>query len=200
MDNMEQNGRRYESLSAYAKRMGIVYQTAWRYAKDGKIETIRVGGSRYVPLEETAKPTTAALYARVGSSQNKDNLETQLKRLTDYAAAKGYPVSRSVKEVGSGLNDNRQKLASLFNDDSWTVLIVEHKDRLTRFGFRYMEWLAAAQNRRIEVINAAEDNDDLMEDLVSVITSFCARIYGRRRSRRQTEKIIERLSVDDDTH
>jgi predicted site-specific integrase-resolvase len=133
----------------------------------------------------------------VSSSQNKDNLATQLSRLTNYAAAKGYPISRSVSEVGSGLNDNRPKLASLFADDSWTVLIVEHKDRLTRFGFRYLEWLASSQDRRIEVINAAEDNDDLMEDLVSVITSFCARIYGRRRSRRRTEQIIEELSHDD---
>lgn len=191
----------YEPLTKYAKRMGVTYQTAWRWAKSGKIETIRVGHSVFVPLAVpdplNGSDSRAALYARVSSSQNKPNLETQLERLFSYAAAKGYTVVQHVGEVGSGLNDNRPKLAALFATDNWSVLVVEHKDRLTRFGFRYLEWLAAAQNRRIEVINETDDTTDLMDDLVSVVTSFCARIYGQRRSRRRTEKIIAELNSGD---
>jgi predicted site-specific integrase-resolvase len=133
----------------------------------------------------------------VSSSQSKDNLKSQVKRLADYCAAKGYPITHEVSEIGSGLNDSRRKLLRLFDQDDWSVLVVEHKDRLTRFGFRYLERLAAAQDRKIEVINATDDDTDLMGDLVSVITSFCARIYGHRRSKRRTEKIIAEMSAHD---
>jgi predicted site-specific integrase-resolvase len=72
---------------------------------------------------------------------------------------------------------------------------VEHKDRLTRFGFKYIESLMELQGRKIEVINNLDDKDDLIQDFVSVITSFCARIYGQRRSKRSTEKLIKELNV-----
>jgi predicted site-specific integrase-resolvase len=73
---------------------------------------------------------------------------------------------------------------------------VEHKDRLTRFGFKYIEVLMEIQGRKIEVINNLEDDkDDLIQDFISVITSFCARIYGQRRSKRSTEKLIKELNV-----
>lgn len=72
--------------------------------------------------------------------------------------------------------------------------MVEHKDRLTRFGFHYIEKLLAMQGRRIEVINLAENSkEDLMQDFVSIVTSFCARLYGQRRSKRKTERIIAEL-------
>lgn len=195
---MELEGQRYESLTKYAKRMGVTYHTAYRWRKAGKISTVKIGGSYFVPLEETTSTdqNSAALYARVSSTQNKDNLDRQLQRLADYAAARGYTVSRSVSEIASGLNDDRPKLKSVMADMSWTILVVEHKDRLTRFGFRYLEWLAASQGRRIEVINMTDNltsDADLMEDFVSVVTSFCARLYGRRRSRRNTEKLIMEL-------
>jgi putative resolvase len=73
---------------------------------------------------------------------------------------------------------------------------VEHKDRLTRFGFKYIEVLMEIQGRKIEVINNLEDDkDDLIQDFISVITSFCARIYGQRRSKKSTEKLIKELNV-----
>lgn len=71
-------------------------------------------------------------------------------------------------------------------------MLVEHKDRLTRFGFNYIETLLETKGIKIEIINEAiEEKADLIEDLVSIITSFCARIYGQRRTKRKTEKIIE---------
>jgi predicted site-specific integrase-resolvase len=75
-----------------------------------------------------------------------------------------------------------------------TRIVVEHKDRLTRFGFNYLDKLLAMQGRKIEVINLAENGkEDLVQDFVSIVTSFCARLYGQRRSKRKTERIIAEL-------
>ena len=76
-----------------------------------------------------------------------------------------------------------------------TRIVVEHKDRLTRFGFNYIKDLWHGE---IVMINeVVEDESDLMQDFVSLVTSFTARLYGRRRSKRQTEKLIEQLQNDD---
>ncbi|MBE5232358.1 MAG: IS607 family transposase, partial [Microcystis aeruginosa PMC 728.11] len=100
-------------------------------------------------------------------------------------------IYKVVKEVGSGLNDNRQQLAKILVDPNYNVLIVEHKDRLARFGTNYLEILLKELDKKLEIVNESEDNqDELMSDLIAIITSFCSRIYGLRRSKTKTEKII----------
>lgn len=92
------------------------------------------------------------------------------------------------------MNDNRKKLNQLLSDRAFNILVVEHKDRLTRFGARYIEILLESTDRRLEVVNGvADDKEDLMTDFASVITSFCARLYGMRRAKRKTEKLINEL-------
>ena len=89
------------------------------------------------------------------------------------------------------MNDNRPKLQKLLKNESVTRVVVEHKDRLTRFGFNYITTLFDGE---VVVINeVAEDEADLMQDFVSLVTSFCARIYGKRRTKRKTEKLIREL-------
>ena len=79
--------------------------------------------------------------------------------------------------------------------------MVEHRDRLTRFGFHFIETLLANQGRRIEVINEADGaREDLIQDFASVITSFCARLYGQRRAKRKTEKLIAELRAVESAH
>ncbi len=98
------------------------------------------------------------------------------------------------EEVGSGLNDNRQQLAKILVDPNYNVLIVEHKERLARFGTNYLEILLKELDKKLEIVNESEDNqDELMSDLIAIITSFCSRIYGLRRSKRKIEKIIAEL-------
>ena len=131
----------------------------------------------------------------VTSSENKDNLERQKERLVSYCNAKGYKVSKIITEIGSGLNDERKKLESILMDKSINLIVVEHKDRLARFGLNYIQKLLELDNRKIEIINPqTNDEDDLMQDFVSIITSFTARLYGRRRSKRITEKVIKEVS------
>lgn len=153
------------------------------------------------PNKEEGIPSTnkAAIYARVSSAENKPNLDSQAERLTQYATAKGYQVVRVVKEVGSGLNDQRRQLAKLLSQDDYQILIVEHKDRLARFGTHYLDLLLSRIGVRLEVVNLADNGkDELMTDLVAIITSFAARLYGQRRAKRKTEKIIAELTTNNE--
>jgi len=183
-------------LSVYAKGLGISYRTAWEWFKAGKIKGAfkTESGTIIVPEEMVRRGDYIVIYSRVSSSENKNNLNSQADRLTQYAIARGYQIKEVVKEVGSGVNDNRPKLQKILREGKATKIIVEHKDRLTRFGFNYLSTLLLPLDCEIEVVNeATEDKDDLMQDLVSIITSFCARYYGLRRSKRKTEKIIKEL-------
>ena len=188
-------------LSQYAKLEGINYKTAYRWFKNGIIKgrqlptgTILVDVEPQFPQQQRSG---IAIYARVSSAENKDNLESQTDRLKQYCIAKGYNIKRIIKEVGSGVNDQRKQLLSVLVDDSIEKIVVEHKDRLTRFGFEYLKVLLKKRGVEIEVVNEAEnDKEDLMQDLISIITSFVARYYGRRRAKRKTEKIIKELLDD----
>jgi predicted site-specific integrase-resolvase len=125
----------------------------------------------------------------VSSVDQKSDLERQMERLKDYAAAHGYQVTRMVQEIGSRLNERRPKFLKLLTDPSPGVIILEHRDRGTRFGFLYLEQLLVMQGRRLEVVFPKDTDDDLVNDFVSIITSMAVRIYGRRNSRRKAERI-----------
>ena len=182
-------------ISEYAKLNHVTYRTVWNWIKEGKLETERSTTGRIQIVVDEAKEKTVAIYARVSSSENKDNLDRQAQRLNDYCNAKGYRVQKIVKEVGSGLDDQRKKLQSILMDRSINLIVVEHKDRFCRFGMNYIETLLEMDGRKIEVVNPSlSERDDLMSDFVSIITSFCSRLYGLRRSKRNTEKLIEVLN------
>lgn len=188
-------------LSQYAKKHNIQYRSAWNRWKEGKIPNAKLVDGRIV-VEEVSPFTTnnVVIYARVSSNENKSNLDAQAERLTQYAIAKGYTVVQVIKEVGSGVNDNRKQLQKLLaSDEDWAILLVEHKDRLTRFGFNYIDTLMKQMGKFIEVVNLAEDGKtDLVQDLISIIYSFSAKMYGLRRSKRKTEQIIQLLESKDD--
>jgi putative resolvase len=188
-------------LKDYAKQQGISYKTAWRWWKAGKLPghqmdtgTILVEMTRDTAL--APKPERVAIYARVSSHEPAANLERQAERLVSYCAAKGYQVSKIVKEIASSVNDGRPKLLALLEDQSIRLIVVEHKDRATRFGFRYLDTLLRGQGRAIEVVNLAEnDQEDLLADLTAILYSFTARLYGQRRAKRKTETVIRTLEA-----
>lgn len=190
-------------LSEYARRIGVNRHTAYRWFKCGEIpNAVQLpSGTIYVPdeifeAEMKSKQGLTVVYARVSSSeQQKTNLEAQAERLTQFAIANGWIVDKVIKEVGSGLNDERKKLTELLlSDEPIARIIVEHKDRLTRFGFNYLEILAKKQGFEIIVVNpTVTEQVELMQDFVLTITSFCAQLYSRRRAKRKAEEIIQIL-------
>jgi len=178
-------------LSAYARKMGVNYKTAYRWWKAGKLDAYQLDTGTIIVREpeQRQEVPSVALYARVSSADQKEDLERQMQRLKDYAASRGYQVKRTVSDLASGLNENRPKLLKLLTDLSITVVVVEHRDRLTRFGFTYIEQLMQTQGRRIEVIFPSDTDTDLVDDFIAIITSMASRIYGRRTSKRRAEKI-----------
>ena len=186
--------QRYIKLSEYARNKSITYTTAWNHFKKGLIEGAYKDNTGHVliPIKSVSKIDydLVALYARVSSNSMKDNLTRQQERLENYASSNGYTITKSVKEIASGMNDNRKKLQKLFSDDSWNTLIIENKDRLTRFGFNYIKQLLELRNKKIIVINQTnDDKTDLMADMISIIYSFSARMYGLRRKKNKKDII-----------
>ena len=191
-------------LSQYAKQQGISYSTALRWWHQGAIRGYQ-GPSGTIIVETESKQAEpdarVAIYARVSSAEHKENLERQAERLTQYCTIRGYRVVELVKEIGSGVNENRPKFLSLLRDPLITRVVVEHKDRLTRFGFRSIETLLEIQGRTIEVVNPAENNkEDLLHDLASIVYSICARLYGQGLAKRKTERLVEQLQAKEDDH
>ena len=182
-------------ISEYAKLNHVTYRTVWNWIKEGKLETERSTTGRIQIVVDEAKEKTVAIYARVSNSENKETLDRQTQRLLDYCNAKGYRVQKIVKEIGSGLDDQRKKLHSILTDRSINLIVVEHRDRFCRFGMNYIETLLEMDGRKIEVVNPPlDERDDLMPDFVYIVTSFCSRLYGLRQSKRNTEKLIELLN------
>jgi putative resolvase len=188
-------------LRQYANQQGISYRTALRWFRDGTIKGYQAPTGTIIVTEgekSSLHPEKVAIYARVSSAEHRANLERQAERLVQYCEVKGYHVAQIVKEIASGVNDSRPKLLGLLRDSSVTLLVVEHRERLTRFGFHYIETLFEAQGRKIEVVNLAEnDKEDLIADLVAIVYSFTARLYGQRRAKRKTEALVEQLQSED---
>ena len=147
--------------------------------------------------DDDAESTTEkyVVYARVSSPNKRDDLKRQADEVEKAVIASGNVVSKVVTEIASGMNDNRPKLMKILNDESVTHLVVRNKDRLTRFGFNYIESLLEMQKRHVVVLNReTEDEKDLFDDLVSIVTSFCARLYGKRRGGQKAKMIKQDLA------
>lgn len=179
-------------LSDYAKKFNITYRTAWNRFKNGKIDGAYLDETNHViiPLKQLDENKKVAIYSRVSNNDRKDDLERQSERLINYAISNGYEIVHNVKEIGSGLNDNRKGLIKLLKSNNYGSLIVENKDRLTRFGFNYIETLLNLNNKKIIVVNRTDNGKtDLMEDMISIIYSFSARMYGLRKKKNKEEII-----------
>lgn len=185
-------------LSEWAVKNSVCYKTAYRMFRKGLIDGARKLPTGTIVIDETVeniKNEYNIIYARVSSLENRNNLDSQAKRISEFCNAKGWIVNEIVKECASGLNDKRPKLQKILSEGKARRIIVEHKDRLTRFGFEYIKTLFDGE---IIILNEVEeDKKDLMEDFVSLVTSFCARLYGKRRTKRKTEQLIKELEQRD---
>jgi predicted site-specific integrase-resolvase len=195
-------------LSSYAKKLGIHYNTAYRMFKRGQIAGYQLPTGTVIiaePVEQTgarsAKQQVVAVYARVSSSENKKNLDTQAERLISWCNAQGWGVSKVVKECESGINDQRPKFLALLANREMSKIVVEQKDRASHFGVTYIQTLLAMQDRELVIVNTADpEESDLMGDFVAIITSFAARLYGRRRAKRKTQQVLAALQQNGPLH
>ena len=186
-------------LTDWATRQGISYITAFRWAKAGKIPNLHraVSGRLFVEVDADGVGEGVVLYGRVSSSDQKADLGRQLGRLRDFAAARGLVVAREVSEIGSGCNGHRAKLLGLLRDPEVRTILVEHRDRLGRFGTEYVEAALSATGRTLLVVHEGEEELDLVQDFVDVATSMCARIYGRRSASNRAKRAVAAAAETD---
>lgn len=182
-------------LSTWAKQQGICYMTAWRWFRQGVIpvKATQLSTGTIIIQEENKNASSFTkrnvIYSRVSSANKKDDLQRQIQRCCDFAATQGIAIDKIYKEIASGMNDKRRELIRML-DSNPTIIVVEHKDRLTRFGFNYLEYLLKKQGCEIIVMNKDLENEsDLIKDLISIVTSFCCRLYGLRRGKTTAKKI-----------
>jgi putative resolvase len=187
-------------LAAWARANGVHPQTAYRWFRQGTMPVparrlpsgtilVEVPGSDGVPEPGMPEPR-AVVYARVPAHDQRADLDRQVARLTAWAATRGVVVAEVVTEVGSGMNGRRPRLRRLLADPTVTAIVVEHRDRLARFGTQHLEAALSAHGRRLVVADAGETSDDLVRDLIDVLTSFCARLYGRRGARNRALRAV----------
>ena len=185
----------------FCEIVGISYQTFKRWVREGRVRVVRLQSGRLrVPYSEVerilggrpnVREVRAVIYARVSSSDQKADLERQVQYLTQYCAAKGYRVVDVISDVASGLKANRRGLLKLFDyvvNRRVDVVVVTYKDRLTRFGFEYLEYFFRQYGVRIEVVYGEEPKDsyqELVEDLLAIVTSFAGKLYGMRSHRKK---------------
>ena len=181
-------------LSEWARRNGVAYKTAWKWFNAGilpvKATRLPTGTILVMPAPEEA-PKDAALYARVSSHDQKGDLERQKGRLVTFATREGKRVGKVVEEIGSGLDEHRTRLIAILRDPNIGDVVVEHRDRLTRFGAEYIQAALEASGRHLIVMEPGEVEDDLVRDVTEMLTSSCARLYAKRSARARAKRALE---------
>jgi putative resolvase len=179
-------------LSAWAKEQGVSYRTAlnWFHAGTLPVSARQLPTGTILvdpPVRETG---VVVAYCRVSSHDQKSDLERQAGRVLTGASERGLSIDRTVTEIGSGLNGCRTKVRELLADPKVSTIVIEHRDRLARFGVEYLEAALAAHGRGIVVLNDTEVADDLVRDMTEVLTAMCARLYGRRSASRRAAAAV----------
>jgi predicted site-specific integrase-resolvase len=198
-------------IGKVAKLLGVSPQTIRRWQKDGKIQEVRSPTNRRLYGVREVKRITGArqsesvvIYARVSSAKQKadGNLVRQVDRLKRYAADHGYEVIRVFQEQASGINEHRkplQHLMTMAEQREFQRLLIEYPDRLARFGFHYLERYLKSYGITIESTHVKEpksSQEELVEDLITIITVFSARLYGKRAQefREKTKKLMTEMN------
>ena len=183
----------------WAAREGLNEQTVWKWCRENRMPVpFERSGSVWLihdpKYEQQSTPVVGArtvCYVRVSSADQKTDLTRQADRLKAFAINMGVESPEVVMETGSGMNDRRRKLNRILADPTVGIIIVEHRDRLARMNAGLVESALKAQNRRLIVVDDTELDDDLVRDMTEVLTSFCARLYGRRAARNKAEAALK---------
>jgi putative resolvase len=198
------------TIKQVADILNVTNVTLRTWDKSGKLPSVRTNGGHrrwrqsdvdeYMGIISEDKQETKNLpvctYGRVSSHEQKQkgDLDRQLQRLSEYSAKNKYTVEHILKDVGSGLSDTRKGLLKLFNlvvENKISKVIIEHRDRLTRFQYNFFEFFFNSYGVKIEVIEKKIDkgDDELVEDIMMLMASFSGKIHGRRSAKRRKKNV-----------
>ncbi|MBR8836091.1 MAG: IS607 family transposase [Stigonema ocellatum SAG 48.90 = DSM 106950] len=194
---------KYLTIAQAAKIKGVSTDTLRRWEREGKIQSIRTDGGhrRYLASDlmtiEESESRLTLCYARVSTKERKDDLETQASVLQGYSEAQGWKNIQVIKDLGSSMNHKKRglnRLIELIETDKVERLVLTHKDRLLRFGAELIFTLCEIHGVTVTMINRKEDStfeEDLVQDVLEIITVFSARLYGSRS--KKNLKLMEKL-------
>ena len=190
------------NLREWALSQGVHPQTAYKWFREGKLpvparkmgKLILVGDLADRPAQHRGR---TVVYARVSSADQKPDLDRQVARVISWGTEHGYEIGQVATEVGSALNGKRRKFLALLEDSSATVVLVEHRDRFARFGAEYVSAALGAAGRQLVVVDDAEVDDDLVRDMTEILTSMCARLYGKRAAANRARRAVEIACADE---
>ena len=202
---------KYYSIGEFANQIGKTIQTLRNWDKKGILKPSHVtkGGTRYYSEEQlnhflglkSEKQINKKIigYCRVSSHKQKDDLERQIENVKTYMYAKGYQFE-IITDIGSGINYNKKGLNQIIDmvtNSEVEKIVVLYKDRLIRFGYELIENLCDKFGTVIEIIDSTEktDEQELVEDLVQIVTVFSCRLQGKRANK--AKKMIKELLEDD---
>jgi predicted site-specific integrase-resolvase len=189
------------NLKQWAAAQGVSYDTARRWYLAGKLPVPAFQAGRLIVIGEPVRPDVTpgqtVVYARVSSADQRPDLDRQVARVTGWATGQHLSVDKVVTEVGSALNGHRGKFLALLADPKVTTIVVEHRDRFAGFGGEYVEAAMSASGRRLLVVDPAEVDDDLVRDVTEILTSLCARLYGRRAAADRAARAVAVVTADD---
>lgn len=194
-------------ITEVARILGVDTKTLRRWDDSGKLKAIRTFGNhrRYkeedinalINNEDQNISRNVFVYCRVSTrkQQESGNLQRQKERLIQYCNDKQYEIVEIFEETASGINDNRRELVKMFRRlKEVNMIVVEYPDRLARFGYNYLKEYAKSFGVAIEAIEQKEKlepNEEMVQDLVSVVTCFSAKIYGARGGRKIKQTLEE---------
>jgi predicted site-specific integrase-resolvase len=188
------------NLKEWAATQGVSYSAALKWFKAGKLPVPAYQAGRLIVIGNPAPPAQpgfTAVYARVSSADQHADLDGQVARVVTWCGKNHLPVDRVVTETGSALNGKRRKFLALLSDPSVTTIVTEHRDRFARFGAEYVEAALAASGRQLLVTDPAEVDDDLVRDVTEILTSLCARLYGRRAAVNRAARALAAMESGD---
>lgn len=196
----------YYSINKFSKILGVSAQTLRNWDANGKLHPHHTSsnGYRYYSHEQlnqvlNIKPNLDRIvigYCRVSSNKQKDDLERQIDNMKLYLNAQGKPYE-IISDIGSGVNYENKGLKELIkriSQNKVEKVVIFYKDQLLSFGFELVEYIANLYNCNIEIIDNTEKSDEqeLIEDLVQIITVFSCKLHGKRTNK--TRKLIKELT------
>lgn len=187
-------------ISRYAALHGVTYRTVWNWIKDGKIKhEVDSTGHKWVIDDAVSveREKTYAVYARISDSEDKVNLNVQIERLVSFCNARGYKVKKVVKEIGSGLSDQRPKLEKLLLDKEIDVIVVENKDKLIKIGLNYIQKLLELQGRSVEIVNDVIDpkKTDIIQEINDVLYLLLSNFCEKQKLKKIVKNLIRELNI-----
>lgn len=188
------------SVSKAANYLGVHKRTIHRYLTKGILKSYKTpdGWNRIkqsdLDLLKNCNDIKIYCYCRVSTKTQIDDLNRQIEQVKEYCKNNGYEIANIFTDIASGLNDNRKnfnKLLETISHNNRSTVIVTYKDRITRFGYGYIQKYFDLFNCNLEIINSQEIKEDFIKDVLDIITVFCAKLYGKRSSK---NRIKEKLS------